>query len=211
MAKLASDVDNPDFVGAVNPDSRLSVIFYKKAVQNEYETEQQKRPIFFDQDFVRIQVPGDTTTAIDTPARDEHKQRFPMHWARYQNQQGADAQNIGTPLEQWPRLTRSQVEELRALKFYTVEQIASASDAQLQRIGMLAGMSPYAFRDHAVRFLKVANDDATTSEAEERVKQLEEERAKEREEFKAQLAAMQEQIAALAVQKKRGRPKVKTE
>jgi hypothetical protein len=45
------------------------------------------------------------------------------------------------------------VEELRALKFYTVESVANAADAQLQRIGMVAGMSPYAFRDAAVRFL----------------------------------------------------------
>lgn len=209
MAKLASDLDNTDFAGASNPDARLAVRFYKRAVQNEFESEKAGRPIFQDFDFIEIRVPGDTTLAVDTAVREDHKQRFPLHWARYQNALGGDSKEVGTPLEQWPRLSRSQVEELRALKFVTVEQIAAASDAQLQKMGMLAGMSPYAFRDHAVRFLRVATSDSVASEAETRLKALEEERAKERKEFDTKLAEMQEQILAL-MPKKRGRKKKET-
>jgi len=207
---LASDLNNPEFTGAVNPDSKLAVIFYSKAVQNEFESEKQGRPIFKDMDFVKIFVPGDPTTVIDTFAREDHKKRFPMHWAHYQNKHGGDSREIGTPLSQWPRLSQAQVEELRALKFFTVESIAGASDAQLQRIGMIAGMAPYAFRDHAVRFLKVAEGDSATKEAEDRAKAAEDRAAKleadlqaQKDETAAQLAAMNAQIQALLPKPKR--------
>jgi hypothetical protein len=203
---LASDLNNPDYQGASNPDSRLAVQFYSRPVQNEFESEKQGRPIFTDVDFVRIFVPGDQTSAIDTFAREEHKKRFPMHWAHYQNKHGGDPKEIGTPLSQWPRLTQSQVEELRALKFFTVESVANAADVSLQNIGMVAGMSPFAFRDHAKRFLQVARGDAVAQEAESRAKALDEENKRLREAQEAQaatLAAMQEQLAALARPKRK--------
>lgn len=207
-AKVASDLDNTDFAGAVNPDSRLAVQFYTRPLQNEFESDKQGRPIFQDVDFVKIFVPGDTTTIIDVPVREEHKKRFPLHWAHFQNKHGGDSKEIGTPLSQWPRLSASQVEELRALKFYTVENIAAASDANLQRLGMVAGMSPYAFRDHAIRFLNIAKGDASAQAAEERVKALEAENAKLREDTEKKMAELQAQMAAIAP-KKRG-PKAKT-
>ena len=209
-SKLASDLDNPDFTGAVNPDSRLAVIFYKRPMPNEFESNKQGRPIFYDADFVKIMIPGDKDSIIDTFAREDHKKKFPQHWAHYQNQQAGDSREIGTPLAQWPRLTPSQVEELRALKFFTVEAVANASDAQLQKIGMAAGMSPYAFRDHAVRFLKVAEGDSAAQEAEERTKQLEAEKqalvdqmATEKAETERKFAELQAQIQALLPKPKR--------
>lgn len=204
MALLASDLNNPEFSGAHNPDARLAVRFYSRAVQNEHESKKQGHPIFFNMDYVRIQVPGDSTLTLDVPAREEHKQRFPLHWARYQNSK-EDTQEIGTPLSQWPRLTTAQAEELRAKKFRTVEAIAGASDQQLQSIGMVAGMSPYAFREAAQRFLKLAESDAVTQQAEERAKEAES-RAKALEDQLQKLAA---KVEELSQPKKRGRkPKV---
>lgn len=204
---VASDLNNPEYVGATNPDARLAVLFYAKPLQNEFESEKQGRPIFFDVDFVRIQVPGDTTTVIDTPVREEHKKRFPLHWAHYQNKHGGDAKEIGTPLSQWSRLSQSQVEELRALKFYTVESVANASDAGLQKLGMVAGTSPYAFRDHAIRFLAIAKDDATAQASEDRAKALEAQIESMRKETDEKIAAAV--AAALAAQPKKRGPKPK--
>lgn len=203
MAKVASDLDHPDYQGATNPDSRLAVMFFKQATENAFESEAQGRPIFYDVDMVRIQVPGDTTTVIVAPVREDHKKRFPLQWAHFMNMHGGDPREIGTPLSQWPRLGQSQVEELKALKFFTVESIATAADQQLQRINMIAGMSPYAFRDHAIRFLKIAQDDSTTQAAEDRAKALEEENKKLREETDAKLAEMAAQIAALSLPKEK--------
>lgn len=198
---LASDLNNPEFVGAADPDARLHAEFYVKAVENAFKSEQEGRPIFDDVVFVRILVPGDDKNIIDTPARDDHKARFPRHWAHFQNTHGESNLQAGTPLEQWPALTPSQVASLKALKFYTVDSIALAGDEKLGRIGMTAGMSPHAFRDKARRYLEVAKD---TAQADKQAQELEKAH-KAVAEMQAQMQAMQAQMQELAGQP-RGKP-----
>jgi hypothetical protein len=200
-----------------NADSRLQVRFYKRPVQQEQESLAAGRPIFKEFDFVHICVAGDSLTEIDTYALASHKQRFPIQWANYQNRLGADDQEVvGTPVSEWPIVSKSQAEELRALKFHTVEAVAGASDAQLQRMGMAAGMSPYAFRDKAKAFLNLATNAAETDKRESEINSLKEELAKKeletdkiKAETDAKLAQMQDQMAAIlaAVGEKKPRKK----
>ena len=178
-------------------DSRLAVQFYKKSMKQEDASAEAGRPIFKEFDFVRIMIPGDNLTEIDTYAQESHKQRFPRQWAHYQNQVAGHEDIVGTPLDQWPQVTRSQAEELRGLKFYTVEAIADCSDQQLQRIGMVAGMSPHNFRLKAKAFLNLANDSAEVAQRESELQALKEENAKIKAETDAKLTAMQEQMSAL--------------
>jgi len=178
-------------------DARLAVQFYKKSVKQDIASEEAGRPIFKEFDFVRIMIPGDNLTEIDTYAQESHKQRFPRQWAHYQNQVANHQDIIGTPLEQWPQVTRSQADELRGLKFHTVESIADCSDQQLQRIGMVAGMSPHNFRLKAKAFLNLANDSAEVAQREAELQALREENDKIKAETDAKLAAMQEQVSAL--------------
>jgi hypothetical protein len=178
-------------------DARLAVQFYKKSVKQDDASNEANRPIFKEFDFVRIMIPGDNLTEIDTYAQESHKQRFPRQWAHYQNQVGSHQDIVGTPLEQWPQVTRSQAEELRGLKFHTVESIAECSDQQLQRIGMVAGMSPHNFRLKAKAFLNLANDSAEVAHREEELQALRAENDKIKAETDAKLAAMQEQMSAL--------------
>ena len=178
-------------------DARLAVQFYKKSLKQEDASNEAGRPIFKEFDFVRIMVPGDNLTEIDTYAQESHKARFPRQWAHYQNQVTSHQDIIGTPLEQWPQITRSQADELRGLKFHTVESIADCSDQQLQRIGMVAGMSPFNFRLKAKAFLNLANDSAEVAHREAELAQVKEENAKIKAETDAKLAAMQEQMSAL--------------
>lgn len=178
-------------------DSRLAVQFYKKSMKQEDASAEAGRPIFKEFDFVRIMIPGDNLTEIDTYAQESHKQRFPRQWAHYLNQTAGHEDIVGTPLDQWPQVTRSQAEELRGLKFYTVESIADCSDQQLQRIGMVAGMSPHNFRLKAKAFLNLANDSAEIAQRESELQALKEENAKIKAETDAKLAAMQEQMSAL--------------
>ena len=185
-------------------DSRLAVKFYKRAVKLEHETNEAGRPIYKDFDFVRIMVAGDNLTEIDTYAQESHKQRFPRQWLQYQASQDSSSEIHGTPVEQWPLISQSQAQELRAIKFLTVESIANASDLQLQRIGMIAGMSPHSFRDKAKTFLNLAEESAEASKRAEEINQLkqelalkEQETAKIKAETDAKLAQMQEQMAAI--------------
>jgi hypothetical protein len=178
-------------------DARLAVQFYKKSVKQDMASDEAGRPIFKEFDFVRIMIPGDNLTEIDTYAQESHKQRFPRQWAHYQNQVANHENVIGTPLEQWPQITRSQADELRGLKFQTVESIADCSDQQLQRIGMVAGMSPFNFRLKAKAFLNLANDSAEVAHREAEMQALKQENVKIKEETDAKLTAMQEQMSAL--------------
>ena len=200
-----------------NADSRLQVRFYRKPVHQEQESMDAGRPIYKEFDFVHICVAGDTLTEIDTYALQNHKTRFPIQWANYMNRQGAnDDEVVGTPVAEWPLVSKSQAEELRAMKFYTVESIANASDQQLQRMGMAAGMSPYSFRDKAKAFLNLATSSAETDKREQEINALKEELAKKdletakmKAETDAKLAQMQDQMAAIlaAVGEKKPRKK----
>lgn len=201
-----------------NADNRLQVRFYKRPVQQENETQEAGRPIFKEFDFVHICVAGDTLTEIDTYVLNSHKQRFPQQWANYQNRVGAnDEQIIGTPVSEWPLVSKSQAEELRAMKFHTVESIAGASDQQLQRMGMAAGMSPYAFRDKAKAFLNLATTAAETDKRESEINALKQELAKKDEETAkikqdtdAKIANMQEQMATILAAVGEKKPRKKT-
>jgi hypothetical protein len=197
-------------------DSRLAVKFYKRAMKLENESNEAGRPIFKDYDFVRIMVAGDTLTEIDTYARESHKQRFPKQWLQYQATQDSSSEMIGTPVEEWTLISQSQAQELRGIKFMTVESIANASDLQLQRIGMIAGMSPHAFRDKAKSFLNLASESAEAAKRDEEINQLKQELAKKDEETAkikaetdAKLALMQEQMAAILAAVGEKKPKTR--
>lgn len=194
---IASDDANPDFVGARNPDASLSVLFYSKALRNNFKSEEAGRPIFDDVDMVKIFLPGDDKNVIDTFARDDHKARFPQQWAHYQNKLAGDQRLAGkTPIDQWPRVSPAMAEELRAIKFLAVEDIANASDAQIQALGMIAGMSPHAFRDAARNYLRVAAGEASESKTAAELASVKDENTA----MRKQMEEMQAQLAALAAQ-----------
>lgn len=167
-----------------NADAQLHVEFYTK------EDGPRKGKA-----YVRIMAPGDKTNIIEQPARDDHKQRFPRQWLYFQMQQNEDAaQQIGTPLSQWHRdypeeVNKDQIAELNILKFVTVEQLALASDGQLQRVGMGA----VGLREKARQYLNRKNRTESNAELAD---------------TKRQLAELQAQLAELTADapKRRGRP-----
>ena len=200
---LASDDINPNFVGAHNPDDRLSVKFYKKTLKDEFKSKLENRPIFYEADFVKIHVPGSQLFDIDTFVNDTHKQRFPRQWAHYLNTQKVEGSlTLGTPIAEWPLISRSMAEELKAVGFHTVDSIATASDAQLQSIGMKAGMQPHAFREKAQRWLQQAKQGASVESDAAEKEALKAENAATKE----ALAQLQAQMAELMAAKKPGRP-----
>jgi len=170
-----------------NADSQLFVEFYTF----EHPSTDVKKP-YQGVPFVRIVVPGDKTNVVEQPVRDSHKQRFPRQWLHFQ-MQNSDAQMIGTPLKDWHlarpgEFNQMQLEELSILKFQTVEQVATASDMQLQKVGMGAA----GLRDKARSFLLNKNQSESQVEIES---------------TKKELAELKEQLAALMADKKAGRPK----
>jgi len=166
----------------VNADSHLHVEFYT------FEKEPYK-----DIPFVRIMVPGDKNNIIEQPVRDDHKQRFPRQWLYFQMANNEGMPVIGTTLEQWCRdrpeeFTDYSMAELQILKFQTVEQVATASDSQLQKVGM-GGVG---LREKARSYLLRKNQSESSLELEQTRNELKE---------------LQEQMKTLMARNKGGRPK----
>lgn len=137
---LASDLNNPDFVGARNPDDLLYVEFYMHEPEDWNKSMEQGKMVRLPAiPYVRIQKPGDKTSIIETPVREDHKARWPQKWLYFQIKQGMISGDVDIPgwkIEEWDFLKPDQIHELKALRFHTVEQIAGASDDQVQRLGI---------------------------------------------------------------------------
>ena len=186
----------------------LAVRFYSKELQNDFLTNKEGRPISYMADFVRIEIPGNQLSIIDTFVNNSHKAQFPTQWALYLNEKADGNHNPdnvqGTLLRDWPILNAAQATELKHFKFYTVEQVANASDQQLMSIGMTAGMSPLALRDKAKAFLENAKD---SSFAQKQADEL-----KLRDQQIADLTAQMERMAKLIEEKaKSEKSEVKSE
>ncbi len=121
---LASDVGNREFVGAMDPDSVMIARFYKRPIKMVFLSEKEGRSISEDVVYCEYYPAGSTLLKMDVPAHESHKQRFAKQWAYYQSTQGGDSRMVGTPLDSWPILSPADVENLRGLKFNTVENIA---------------------------------------------------------------------------------------
>lgn len=194
IGNLASDDNNREFAGARNPDSILKVTFYVRSLQNNFLTAKEGRPIFQDEKYVQIMIPGRNDLTVDQPVTDEHIQRFPYQWAQFKNQTAEVDQQFGTPVTEWPVLTRSQAEELKGKKFYTVEQIADCSDGQSQALGMNANI----LRQKARAFLESAKGSAHAQ------KQAEELAAKQQEidSLKREMSDLSQTVNAFMAQQK---------
>jgi hypothetical protein len=137
---LASDLDNPNFAGARNPDDLLHVEFYWLEPVQQHQSEVQGKEVRGPrQPFVRIMRPGDQTTILEVAVRDDHKARWPQKWLAWQIKNGDAEGSVDLPgwkISDWKTVNADQLQELTYLKFSTVEQLAGASDAQVQRMGI---------------------------------------------------------------------------
>lgn len=108
--------------------------FFVDQVQDMVATENQGRPIFREEERVEIIMPGNPHTRPVARVSNEHRERWPKEYEAFKA--GMEMSPEGTPLEEWPILKRSQVMELKALGFKTVEHVSNMDDLAIQRIGM---------------------------------------------------------------------------
>lgn len=185
MNDITFDVHGLNADGSVElgSDAQLAVLFYNRAVPNEVRSREQGTPVYEPRDYVKIFHPGEKDV-IDRPAKEADKLRFARQWAAYQQRRDQVAE--GTPLEHLFPGNPEIVAQLRAVHVHTVQQLASLSDTA-------AGGIPFggALRDKAKTFLDGAERAKGYHVLE---KQLEEERAKNRE-LGERLAALEERFA----------------
>jgi len=141
--------------GRFSADDTLLVKFYMHPGLNQAKTKTEGRPIYEERPYVSIMQPGNKDSIIQRPATERDKQRFSRHWEKFQSRE-KDEGIEGTLLEEWPGLTRSQVEELKYLNIRTVEQLANVSDSNAQGV-----MGVNMLRQKAAAYLETSKDNAT--------------------------------------------------
>ena len=219
---LASDLNNPEFVGATNPDSLLFVEFYWHTPIDKWGSEEASgaagrrvvvnmkklkidangKATKLDEDlrvpYVRIMRPGDQTSIIETAVREDHKMRWPQQWLYWQMAEGLVDDGAGIPgwkIDEWPHLDGQPtlLRDLKYMRFHTVEMIAGASDAQVQKMGIGgAGLRQQAAADLRNKLAKTLNAD---------IKERDEVIAKQGDalkELQAQMAMLMEKATAPA-------------
>lgn len=132
----------------------LLVRFHKKGVKSDVKTDEESRPIFEELDYIMIATPGDALNIIDRPVNEIDLKRFGNAYHLWK-ERGVQANNIGTPLEAWPPLSTAQVAMFKYHNVHTVEQLATLSDGNAQKIGPVLNI-----RQRARDFIEAAKGEA---------------------------------------------------
>jgi len=157
--------------------------FYMQAVENKAKSIEEGRPVFDEREMVEIRIPGDRLATHVNYVLDEHRQRWPDHYAAFKRGEARAAN--GTPLEQWPLMTTGRVASLKASNILSVEELSKVPDNMLSSLGMGARE----LREQARAYLEAAAGGAAAARA-----------TAENAELREQMARMQAQMAALLKQ-----------
>lgn len=175
-------------------------IFYMEKQINRAKSDAAQRAIYDEYEAVRYVIPGDNTTEHKERVTDDIKRRFRT---RYEAFKAGVEQIDGMPLDTWYPLLNHPglVEEMRAIKVRSVEDLANLSDDYATRAAW--GLE---WRKKA----KIEIERRKTSEAQieanaELTDQLATERAA-REALEKRLAALEGGAGALGVARGPGRP-----
>lgn len=174
-----AEFNHEDFSNEAEADKALMVRFFYKDVQNKMESQKQNRPIFKEKLYIEIRIAGQRDVQACRPANHGDKTRFPRHLEAFEKR--VEAPTEGMPLAEWPKITRTLAEELSYLNVKTVEQLASMKDSNISNI-----MGGYGLRDAAVKWLELNSAETVD---------------REKEEMRAELAALKEQMAQLLAAK----------
>lgn len=188
-------METPQIVGHGNnlrvqhgTDAGLFVQFYMEAIKDEEASVAQGRPIFIDREFIKIIPAGDSKTVVCRPVKLDDdggtppdNVRWPNLYAAFKNQQVQV--NEGTPIEELPGLSKSQVMTMKSVNVHTVEQLSQVSDTNLHNIGMGARE----LRDKATAYISRADSNSGYQKLE-----------KENADLRTELEALKNQMKALS-------------
>ena len=195
------DVAGSDFAyeGTADDTAGLVVRFEMYPVKDDKASLEAGRPIYNEVEFIDIRIPGDRTLTVHRPVREADKRRFAVAYRNWKARGGDEGASSGTPLKEWPAVSRSQVEELAFFNVRTVEQLAAVTDGNLKNIGPLL-----ALREKARDFVKAATAGAP-------LQQMRDELEASKREAEMMRKQMAELMAAVSTKEEKASKKSKSE
>lgn len=178
---MSMDID-PQFKTPEGSQLRI----YRDASQNNYLSQKQGRPVFDECIFVEVIAPGSSGSfpvfevertfaegmnyegALIGSKYAEYRQYIES----FKNDETIDASLAGTPLKEWPEISRTMLATLRAQQIYTVDALASLSDNNL----IAVGPDGRTWREKAQAYLAAAKDASFATELAAKLQQSEDQR-----------------------------------
>lgn len=167
------DTENFESRNQSAEDEKLLVKFFIRAKQDRRESIKEGRPIYKDVEYIDIKIPGSRNAGVNRPATPKDRDRFPKHYAAFK--QRTEAPSEGTPLVEWPLMTRSMAEEMAFVNIKTVEHLAASADAHISKF--MGGLN---IKQKALEWLEIADEEkpylqmkAELTERDERIAKLE--------------------------------------
>lgn len=103
----------------------LLVRFALQREKNEYRSEIEGRDIYDEVEVVYIRTIG-SRDEVSNLVTDEHRREFADDYKAWKAGQAAPL--TGTPLDEWPGVSQSFIDEMRSYGVRSVEQLAALSD-----------------------------------------------------------------------------------
>ncbi|MDI9407814.1 MAG: hypothetical protein QM523_01045 [Candidatus Pacebacteria bacterium] len=197
----------------------LVVPFFKTmANEDPNASKEQGRPIFNDLEIVEIRIAGDRNYAPVFPAHSmwqrvdgnpvTYAERWPEAYARFKA--GQEQVAAGTPLSELPFLSEAKRAELRALKVYTAEALASMDGKNLKALGDTGREMKNQATAYLAKAVSSAGTVALAAEVEALKAELAAMRGTTEPEHDDEKEALKVQIATLTGQRPRGNPSTET-
>jgi hypothetical protein len=135
--------------------------FFIQRVENEAKSKEAKAIVYDEVEMVEFLIPGDDKLRPVAYAHEDaghgmtFAEKFFEAYARFKNDD--PSQRAGTPLEEWPAMSAARAAELKRFNIFTIEDLASLPDTNLNRLGM-GGRQ---LRSEAKAYLAEKKDDKT--------------------------------------------------
>lgn len=181
-------------------DRALAVKFFYKPRQDMAATATEGRPIFKEVLYIQISTPGNRLGDVCRPMTEVDKARFLDGYNSFINRTSTEGLE-GTPLLEWPQITRSQAEELSFLKIKTVEQLATVSDVHGSQI-----MGFLHLRDSAKKWLDTSKEQNASAKLQAKLDEQDRQIAELRALLEAKVTPIESAVVEV-VRNKGGRPR----
>jgi hypothetical protein len=121
------------FLAHDESDAHLLVRFFMYPILDEKRSSEEGMPKYTEIEMVEILAAGNKDKPV-FKVTDHYRKRFAEKYARFKEKLGEGVS--GTPLNNFPFISASEIKELEYFNVYTAEQLVGISDGNIERIGV---------------------------------------------------------------------------